>query len=174
MCNLWVQVFGICALAQEARETQTLVPRLAQRIDYLTHEPFASYEGKLQALRRSQNGSFFRHAMAISLLSQYIIGSFVISVLMVILTVFLTVENFGLANASVLIATFAQSFVVIYFVHWLFCRFHLSLDAVIKLFAAGFILAVPTAYSIEGIIQAVVVITAWFLYVFLKLMDLAS
>lgn len=43
MCNLWIQVFGICALAQEARETKQLVPRLAQRIDYLTHGRLRSF-----------------------------------------------------------------------------------------------------------------------------------
>lgn len=46
--------------------------------------------------------------------------------------------DFSLQDAIVLIATFVLSFLVLLVVHGIFHKSDLSLDAVIKLFAAGF------------------------------------
>ena len=171
-CNRWVQCLGMCALAQEARETKLLVPKLAQRLDYLTHQPWYEYESQMQQLRQNQVTSFKAHMKIISKLSRYILLSSMWSVLLTVLTVYLTVENFGYGNASVLFFTFGISFLVIYVVQWHHHRFTLSLDAVIKLFAAGFVLAVPTAYIVEGILQTIILCFSLALYLVLSLFRL--
>jgi len=64
----------------------------------------------------------------------------------------------------VLIATFFQSFVVIYFVHWIFHKSDLSFDAVVKFFTAGFVIATPTAFLIEGILVNIMLGFVYVLY----------
>ena len=61
-------------------------------------------------------------------------------------------------------ATFGQSFLVIYMVHWIFHKSDLSLDAVIKFFAAGFLIAVPSAFVFEGLLVNITLTAAWFFY----------
>ncbi len=53
----------------------------------------------------------------------------------------------------VLIATLLQAFLILYFVHWRWNRFVLSLDAVIKFFASGFLLATSTAMVYEWVLS---------------------
>lgn len=174
LLNRWVQCLGVCALAQEARETKLLVPKLAQRVDYITHQPWYEYETQVKALRQSNNSSFRAHLNVISKLSKHILLCSLCSVILTVLTVYLTVENFGWGNASVLFCTFGISFFIIYIVQWRNHRFTLSLDAVIKLFAAGFVLAVPTAYIIEGMLQVLILCVSIVIYLMLSIMNLQS
>ena len=46
-------------------------------------------------------------------------------------------------------ATFLQAFLVLYFIHWYWNRFDISLDAVIKYFACGFLITVSTVVVFE-------------------------
>ena len=46
-------------------------------------------------------------------------------------------------------ATFVQAFLIVFFVHWVWHRFDISLDAVIKYFACGFIITTSTAICFE-------------------------
>jgi len=169
-----VQCLGICSLAQEARETKYLVPKLVQRIDYLTHEGWNMYEHKLQALRRTKNKSFIAHMQAISMLSKYILSAGIYGITITGLTLYVTVNDFDLDNLAVLLLTFGQSFLVLYAIQWFYCRLELSLDAVIKLFAAGFVLAVPTAYLIQGLIQTFIVLVVGVFYLILQSFKLTS
>jgi hypothetical protein len=59
------------------------------------------------------------------------------------------VKNWNLADMAVLVTTFLQSFVVMYCVHWGWHRFDLSIDAVIKYFACGFVLCTSMAFAVE-------------------------
>ncbi len=47
------------------------------------------------------------------------------------------------------VGTFLQAFLILYFVHWHWNRFDISLDAVIKYFACGFIITTSTAVCFE-------------------------
>jgi hypothetical protein len=64
----------------------------------------------------------------------------------------------------ILLATFGQSFLVIWIVHWIFHKSDLSLDAVIKMFAAGFVIAVPAAFFFEGLLVNFTLISAYLAY----------
>lgn len=158
----WFQCLSICALAQEAREVRLLIPPRYQRIDYITHQPFHEYQEAVNDLRRGWLGKarrltgFMPHIAALSRLSRYVIGVFLITVTAIIVSLFLNPRaHFTFGDAVVLIATFVQAFVVLFIVHGIFHKSDLSLDAVIKMFAAGFLIATPTAFIFESIITSI-------------------
>ncbi|KAL7499056.1 hypothetical protein ACHAWT_008016 [Skeletonema menzelii] len=146
-CHL--QLCGFCALAQEAREANLILPRYMRMIDYITMEPFLLYYPRIVQLR-TRNGSFWDHCNALSLLSRMILQT--------LAAVFVTMLGISLVNAigywnlidmGVLGATFFQAFAVMYIVHWGWHRNDLSIDAVIKYFAAGFLLCTSMAFGVE-------------------------
>lgn len=159
LCKCWCQCLSICALAQEAREVRLLIPPRYQRIDYITHQPFHEYQEAVNDLRRGWLGKARRmsgiapHWNALSRLSRYIL---VLSILVVTAIVGALVFNpraeFHWADAVLLIATFFQAFLVLFIVHGIFHKSDLSLDAVIKFFASGFLIATPTAFVFEGLL----------------------
>jgi hypothetical protein len=164
----WFQALSICALAQEAREIRLLVPPRYQRIDYITHQPFHEYQKDVNDLRRGWLGKtrkkagFRPHFSALSRLSRYILITFSVCLVIIIATlVFNPRAAFSWQDAVVLVATFVQAFLVLFIVHWIFHKSDLSLDAVIKLFAAGFVIAVPSAFLFAGILVNCILFLAW-------------
>lgn len=163
----WVQCFSICALAQEAREVRILVQPRLQRVDYITHQPFHSYYRDIYELRRRwmgltpSNGSrrsrisggIMPHIGALSRLTRYILLYSVLAVVLVTATAkYNPNSTFTWNDAVVVAATFGQSFLILLFVHCIFHKSDLSFDAVLKFFAAGFAIALPTAVVIQAII----------------------
>lgn len=160
-CRLWVQCFSICALAQEAREARLLLPPKDQRVDYLTHQPFEEYYRDVYFLRRRWKSSHGKshgygwksHFAALSKLSRYILTTFFMVTVIIIVTEWLNpLAVFSWADACVLMMTFVQSFIVLGIFHGFFHKSDLSLDAVIKFFAAGFVIATPMAFLMEVIV----------------------
>ena len=145
-----LQFCGLCALAQEAREANIALPRHLRMLDYITMEPFLLYYPRILELRSSATSSFWEHVRALSELSKLILVSFK-AILLALLIISLSdaVKNWNLADMAVLITTFFQSFVVMYFVHWGWHRYDLSMDAVIKYFACGFVLCTSMAFAVE-------------------------
>ena len=171
MCKCWFQCLSICALAQEAREIRLLVPPRYQRIDFITHQPFHEYQKDVNDLRRGWLGKtrkkagFRPHFSALSRLSRYILITFTLCFTIIIATlVFNPRAAFSWQDAVVLVATFLQAFLVLFIIHWIFHKSDLSLDAVIKFFAAGFVIAVPSAFLAEGVLVNVVLFAAWTLF----------
>jgi len=171
ICKCWFQCLSICALAQEAREVRLLVPPRYQRIDFITHQPFHEYQKEVNDLRRGWLGKSRKksglkpHWNALSRLSRYILITFFLALSLIVGTlVFNPRAAFSWPDAVVLGATFLQSFLVLFVVHWIFHKSDLSLDAVIKFFAAGFLIAVPSAFLFEGILVNVTLMSAWSLY----------
>jgi hypothetical protein len=171
LCKCWFQCLSISALAQEAREIRLLLPTRFQRIDFITHQPFYEYQKHLNDLRRGWLGKtrgksgILPHFNALSRLSRYILGGFLITFVVILATLLLNPRaSFSWPDAVVLIATFLQSFFVIYLVHWLFHKSDLSLDAVIKFFAAGFLIAVPSAFFFEALMVNITMSIAWIGY----------
>ena len=171
VCKCWFQFFSICALAQEAREIRLLVPPKYQRVDYVTHQPFSEYQTSVNDLRRGWMGKTRKksgvmpHIQALSRLSRYILIGFSSTVAAVLLTLLFNPRaSFSLADAIVTMATFLQSFLVLYVVHWIFHKSDLSLDAVIKLFAAGFLIGVPSSLFFEGILVNLILGLTYSLY----------
>ena len=158
VCKYWFQCLSICALAQEGREIRLLVAPKFQRIDFITHQPFSEYQASVNDLRRGWLGKTRRkaglvpHIQALSRLSRYIIIIFSSTVLVIVATlIFNPRAKFSWGDATVLVATFVQSFLVLYVIHWIFHKSDLSMDAVTKYFAAGFLIATPTAFFFEGL-----------------------
>lgn len=170
-CKCWFQCLSICALAQEAREIRLLVPPRYQRIDFITHQPFHEYQKEVNDLRRGWLGKarkavgFKPHWDALSQLSRYILVSFSFVVCVIVGTLLFNPRAaFSWPDAVVLGATFLQAFLVLFIVHWIFHRSDLSLDAVIKFFAAGFLIAVPSAFLFEAIVMNSTLTVAWTIY----------
>eukprot|EP00957_Ditylum_brightwellii_P076219 5793859-Ditylum_brightwellii.AAC.1 len=65
-------------------------------------------------------------------------------------------HHFTLPNMVLVFATLFQSFFILYFVHWNWHRFDLSLDTVIKCFASGFVFSTSTAIVVEILVSFVV------------------
>jgi RsiW-degrading membrane proteinase PrsW (M82 family) len=63
---------------------------------------------------------------------------------------------FPFSHLLVFLATFLQPFFVLLLVHWLWNRFDLSVDAVIKYFASGFILTTGLAMFIELLLSTAI------------------
>lgn len=172
-CKCWFQCLSVCALAQEAREMRLLLPPRYQRIDYITHQPFSEYQKDVNELRlgwmgkKRKKGGLGPHWNALSRLSRYILFTALATFLAILGTlIFNPKAAFSWPDAVLLVATFVQSFLVLYIVHWLFHRSDLSLDAVIKFFAAGFVIAVPSAVFFEGILVNIILMSAWTVYEF--------
>ena len=167
LCSCWCQLFSICSLAQEARETRLLLPPSMQRIDLITHQPFSDYAKDVNNVRRRfmerANRTWMQHFAALSLLSRYLLLGFVLIAGFVTMTMLLHPMNgFGQGDAIILIATFSQSLVVLFIVFGIFHRSDLSFDAVVKFFSVGFCVCVVTGFVIEGFL---VVAIQWILYI---------
>jgi len=177
ICKVWIQVFSICALAQEGREVRLLLPPRLQRVDVLTHQPWYEYYKDIYNLRlrwMAQNRDKKRnvrgmgmmpHFRAISRLSRYILTLFAVCTVAVILVLkFNPRAVFDWGDVFVLVATFLQSFVLLFFVHWIFHKSDLSFDAVVKFYGAGFIIATPTAFIAEGILINILLFVVYIFY----------
>ena len=159
VCKCWFQCLSICALAQEAREMRLLVPTRFQQVDYITHQPFHQYQKEVNDLRRGWMGKtrkksgIMPHFNALSRLSRYILFMSVSLTSIIAATLFFNPRaSFSWPDVIILSATFLQSFLVLWIVHWIFHKSDLSLDAVIKFFTAGFVIAVPSAFFFEGVL----------------------
>jgi hypothetical protein len=165
-CGSWLRCWwnccGVCATAQEARELQRRLPPRYLYIDYITFEPWLHYYPQIQALRRQRpqresfSSSFWQHLQATSELSQLLLK--ILSVTLVILllaSVLHWVHDFNYEKVLVICATLLQAVLVLYFCHWQDHKLDLSLDAVIKLFAAGFCFATVFSMILEQVLTAV-------------------
>mmetsp|Transcript_26377 Transcript_26377/g.38971 ORF Transcript_26377/g.38971 Transcript_26377/m.38971 type:complete len:950 (+) Transcript_26377:110-2959(+) len=177
ICNCWCQVLSVCALAQEAREVRLLVPPKYQRIDFITHQPFSEYQKAVNELRRAwlgkarRKGGIMPHLAALSRLSRYLLVVFISVVCIITATLFLNPRaSFSWPDLILLFSTFLQSFLVLYIVHWIFHKSDLSLDAVVKFFAAGFVIAAPTAFLIEGMLVNIILGVTYFVWSILELL----
>lgn len=109
--------------------------------------------------------TWLQHYAALSQLSRYIMVAFVFTVLLVTITMLAHSDGqFTLGDAVVLIATFIQSFLVLVIVFGIFHRSDLSLDAVVKFFAVGFVICVPVGFVIEGLLVNGLVSILYILY----------
>lgn len=153
LSRCWCQCCGMCAIGQQDREISRL--HTSSNHDYVTFEPFQEYAMKLQQLRTDRVTSFWKHLCNMSKLSYKLLQLLAWSLVVLALVAVLRVErNFTLVNLLVVLATFFQAFLILYFVHWKWYRFDLSLDAVVKYFSSGFILATGMAVVLEMLVSA--------------------
>ena len=115
--------------------------------------------------KKRKKSGILPHFYALSQLSRYILFSACAVVFAIAATLMFNPRAaFSWPDAILLIATFLQSFLVLYIVHWIFHKSDLSLDAVIKFFAAGFVIAVPSAVFFEGLLVNIILTAAWAVY----------
>jgi RsiW-degrading membrane proteinase PrsW (M82 family) len=177
-CRCWFQCCGCCAVAQETRQIQLLLPTEITHVDYITHQKYDDYYSKIQHLRAANKKSFIQHfTQGISKLSQGLIVTLTFVILLIYILDLLgqlnqkrhstiTEENsnnnnyyytyFPFSHLLVFLATFLQPFFVLLLVHWLWNRMDLSVDAVIKYFASGFILTTSLAMFIELLVSTAI------------------
>lgn len=157
------QMCGICAVAQEAREVKRVVETSDQQevqwIDYVTFEPYAEYFHKIVALRIAQNHSLKDHYDGLSRLSSLLLRNLGVVTVSLLILSFIQIGNgqieFSYLNVLVFMATFIQSFIILYIVHWIKHKFDISLDAIIKYFASGFLLASGLSVFFETVVAMV-------------------
>lgn len=150
LCCRQLQLCGACALAQEGRDLDILIPAERRRLDYVTFQPYVDYFNQIRTLRFEKNGKLWDHYAALSKLSRILLKTLISAVmLLVIVAGVISPRSFQWGNMLVFLATFLQAFLVLYFVHWHWNRFDISLDAVIKYFACGFAITTTTAIFFE-------------------------
>lgn len=156
LCGSWWQCCGMCAIAQEDRELRHLFDKKDLQVDFITFEPYTSYMGRLQELRQNQIKSLWLHGKAISQLSKNLLTILMLALLWLTSVALLNLDpQFHAINLAVVIATFSQAFLIIYFVQWNRNRFDLSLDAVIKYFSSGFVFCTFMAMVYEMLVSSV-------------------
>lgn len=107
-CKYHWQFFGICALAQEGREIDSLVPREKRQLDYITFQSYMAYYNPIRILRREQNGWLIHHYQALSKLSRMILKTFgFVMFLLVCVVVGFQPKNFHFGNLFVVSGTWS-------------------------------------------------------------------
>lgn len=143
----WFQCCGMCAVGQEDRELQRLLPKQDFYIDYITFEPYANYYSHILLIREMKQETLEEHFAATSRLSNHLLKELFGGLLVfTVLTLFME-KSF--MNIVIVFATFLQSFALLYFIYWKWNRFNLSLDAVIKYFCSGFVLCTGLVFTYE-------------------------
>jgi hypothetical protein len=181
-CNCWCQCFGMCALAQEDRQLQQLLLRGASpttsatinnhhastsssssssiysfQRDYITMQPFSEYYPRILRLRQQSYYSLWEHGKALSLLSSHLLKWLAGILILIIISSVLPIPNWlQPLQLLVVFGTLGQAFILLYLVHWIYHRFDLSLDAVIKFFASGFCLCTGMAMVYEVLVSLAV------------------
>lgn len=150
------QICGTCALAQEGRQLDSMVHIDKRRMDYVTFQFFTDYFNQIRKLREENDGNILNHCKALSKLSHMIVTLFAFTILVVFsMSIAKIPESFRFGDMIVFVATFLHAFLILYLVYWQLHRFDLSLDAVIKYFASGFILSITSAIFFEVVISLI-------------------
>jgi hypothetical protein len=136
-CGYHLQVFGMCALAQEAREISLMIPAEQRRLDYVTMQhSLEYYAGK-----------------TLSQLSRKLLLLWV-GIVLLLLGLGLAL-HFSLFHVLIFVTTFAHSWLLLWLVHGVWHSQDLSLDLAIKAFSCGFFLSVTLAVTWEYLVSIV-------------------
>ncbi|CAB9528339.1 tRNA methyltransferase 11 homolog (Saccharomyces cerevisiae) [Seminavis robusta] len=153
-CSCWCQCCGLCAMAQEDRELQRMLPKKNFQMDYITFQPFEAYFPKLQQLRDDRVNNPFAHMKELSQLSSHLTRIFLIVLAFLAVLALSGLDPlFQLPNLGVVGLLFLQAFIIITLVHWIWNRFDISFDALVKFFASGFLLGTTNALVYETIVS---------------------
>jgi Cys-rich protein (TIGR01571 family) len=154
---------SICQEAREANETSLLI------LDYCSGEQIVMQEiahdiatGRINSTLQSpptstddEGGTFWNHLINISLTSKIILS---ICSLIICLSFFILFLLEKEQNLIILLLTFSQPILILYFVYWKSRRQYATLDMVIKLFAIGFWLTTFQSIIFEEILQTILII----------------
>jgi len=167
LCGCHLQLFGICATAQESRHLQEAIPTSTSphfwQRDYITMQPWKEYYPSILRLRLLKQVDFLSHFKALSKLSHRILVA-VVAGLIFVTTIFLLPIRFPKWQIFIFYGTLLQPLVFLFFVHWMWNRLDLSLDAVIKYFACGFFICTGCGIVYEWLVSKLAI-------EFIKLVD---
>jgi len=153
LCKRWVQCCGICSLAQEGREIRNIV--MNGELDYLTFESYKKYSDKWIEIKNINDFNMLHHFRIISCLSKNLLKLAGFVILCVVVFSFLG-TNFRPANVIVFLATILQACLLLFLIHWNYHKYDLSIDALIKYFASGFLFSTSTAVIFELIFKGII------------------
>jgi RsiW-degrading membrane proteinase PrsW (M82 family) len=160
-CGCWLQCCGSCGTNQETIEIERLLFQedpghlfVTLQIDYITFQPFQEYYTRFLNLRSmgpapSVIQEWTNQWNVLSDLSKHILRWFIGGMVVLgILSICLGKEGMYLLA---IIGTTVQSGLVLYLLHWRWNRDDISVDAIIKYTASGFVLAIFMAIVIEQV-----------------------
>ena len=140
-----------CTVCQEAREANE---RNTSVLDYCSGERMPPpSEGDTQHL--TSDDHYSTHWRAISMTSKIILLIYALAAILSFIILFATHKS---RNVLILLLTFLQPLVILYFVYWRARRQYASLDIVLKMFAVGFWFTTFQSVVLEELIQVVIVL----------------
>jgi RsiW-degrading membrane proteinase PrsW (M82 family) len=151
LCGMHMQLCGLCAVAQEARQVESLLHAGYRRVDYITMQPMLEYYPAIYQARNTEAAPTTWWWERLSRFSKWVVA--VCAVFLVLLFIWsLIASNFNHAfrppNFIVFCCTLLQAFVLLSIVYWRHTS-DVSVDALIKLFASGFCLSTTLAVFFE-------------------------
>lgn len=161
LCGMHYMFCGFCGVAQEGREIQSLLRPEEVHIDYITMQPMMEYYPAIYEARHSEERLKTWWFNRLSSLSRWIlINTFTAMVLFFVWSLLSRGLNhkFGPKNYLVFILTFLQAFILLALVY----RRHtkdVSIDALVKFFAAGFCLSTTLGVFFELVVGIVIRLT---------------
>ena len=150
LCGMHLQICGICAVAQEARQVESTLHEGYLRIDYITMQPMLEYYPAIYEARNSETTRSWWW-QRLSRLSKWVLGVIFFFLMLLLIWSFSSAKfkhKFGPKNFTVLCATLLQAMVFLFCVY---CKHtnDVSADALIKFFACGFCLSTTLAVFFE-------------------------
>lgn len=158
MCGKYVLCCGFSGVAQESREIEALVRPGVLRIDYITMQPMMEYYPKIYEARNSTQRPTSWWYDRLSIFSRRTVNNCVMTLVFLLVWSLLSTRlnhKFGPKNYIVLFLTLLQSFFILAVVYWKHTK-DVSIDALVKFFAAGFCLSTTSAIFFEFILGLLV------------------
>eukprot|EP00934_Nitzschia_sp_Nitz4_P000313 Nitzschia sp. Nitz4//scaffold1_size375055//370667//372364//NITZ4_000347-RA/size375055-processed-gene-0.94-mRNA-1//1//CDS//3329541258//313//frame0 len=155
ICKCHCQVCGVCAVAQEGRELERLIPSKYRRLDYVTMQSQLEYYPSIYEHRHGESGRdrrIFGFWFRLSDFSKWVMGVLLAVLLVLMIWSLLGVHrHFQFQNYVVFCATLLQAYFILKIVHWRH-EADISTDALIKFFMSGFCLSTTMAVFFEVLI----------------------
>ena len=161
MCGMHLVFCGFCAAAQEGRQLEAMVRPEMLRIDYITMQPMMEYYPAIYEARHSDERPKNFWFNRLSSFSRWTVINTVSCLVLLFLWSLLSRglnHSFGPMNYLVFCLTLLQAFILLALVY----RKHtkdVSIDALIKMFAAGFCLSTTLGVFYELVLGIIVRMT---------------
>ena len=158
VCGIYFLCCGFCGVAQEAREIETLVRPGELKIDYVTMQPMMEYYPKIYEARNRMGRPRSWWYNRLSSFSQQTVMHCILWLVLLFawsLTSDRLNHSFGPQNFIVLFLTLLQSFIILAAVYWKYTK-DVSIDALLKFFAAGFCLSTTFSMCFELVLGVMV------------------
>ncbi len=158
ICGFYAMCCGFCSVAQEGREIETLVRPGVLSIDYVTMQPMMEYYQKIYEARHSNVRPRSSWYSRLSSFSRQTVNNGILTLILLFGWSLLSSRmkhKFGPKNYIVLFLTLLQSFIILAVVYWKHTK-DVSIDALVKFFAAGFCLSTTLAVFFELVLGLIV------------------